>query len=75
MPETGAFARVLAEVGDALDGFARFDRPDPMTRSAEWTKALVGPLPNAGINTRTGPEDVTGLVDEIVRIGDELAAA
>ena len=26
------------------------------------------------INTRTAPEDVTGLVDEIVRIGDELAA-
>ncbi len=50
----------LSRLGKSLDDFLRGDSGDPMTRRAEWSAALSGPLPSVG----AGPDDV---IDELER--------
>lgn len=70
MPETGSFSKFLSRIGEALDSFERYDQPDPMTRSTEWTEALTGPLPETGIGADAA---ISELVDLVVPNGQRIA--
>ncbi len=48
-PETEAFGKYLAEVGEALDRFVEFEHPDPGRSAPSWEAQLVGPVPRTGV--------------------------
>lgn len=47
--ETGNLGAYVSRVGVALDEFLRARNGDPMTRHADWSMALDGPLPVEGV--------------------------
>jgi aromatic-L-amino-acid/L-tryptophan decarboxylase len=59
--ETGRLHDYLDQVGDALETFLGGGPGDPMSRHAEWSTSLSGPLPDEGV----GP---AATVDELNRI-------
>ncbi len=68
-PEIGRFGDSLSAVGAALDEFARFDRPDPVSRRDEWTARLNRDLPRDGLEI----DDVLAeLLEVVVPNGDRI---
>ncbi len=69
-PLTGDLGTTYARVGAALDLFLTEDRPDPVTRRAEWTGALEQPLPERGVGSDA---TVTELLDVVVPNGTRVS--
>ena len=59
--ETGHLGEYVQRIGLALDDFLEGNHGDPMTRHAEWSTALAGPLPPDGIGA-------TAVLAELERI-------
>jgi aromatic-L-amino-acid/L-tryptophan decarboxylase len=70
LAETGAFSEHLSRVGEALDAFLRFDRPDPVARIDEWRSAIEQALPEEGIGAE---RTVTELIDVLVANGARIS--
>lgn len=69
-PRTGDVAPAYARVGAALDRFLTEDRPDPVTRRADWTAALEQPLPAYGVGA---DETLAELLDVVVPNGTRVS--
>ena len=58
---TGDVELHLTRIGAALDRYLETGT-DPVARRAEWTDALVGPLPEHGVGARAVIDELAGIV-------------
>ena len=68
--ETGNLGAYVSRVGTALDEFLETTHADPVTRRADWSATLDGPLPAKGIG---GEAVIDELVDVVIPNGTRLS--
>lgn len=57
--ECGDLGLWLAQIGEELDRYLKFDHPDAMQRAERWRSALGGPLPQQGVGIATVMDEIT----------------
>ncbi|MGB0095213.1 MAG: pyridoxal-dependent decarboxylase [Solirubrobacteraceae bacterium] len=68
--ETGNLAAYVSRIGLALDEFLRARNGDPLTRHADWSSALDGPLPVIGVG---GERVIAELEHTVIPNGTRLS--
>src|SRR5690606_11271805 len=60
--ETGGLAPLLTRLGEALDGYLRFEHPDALVTADEWRARLTEPLPELGAGIEAVAEELARTV-------------
>jgi aromatic-L-amino-acid decarboxylase len=60
--ETGALTPLLGRIGEALDDYLRFERPDALVTADDWRRRLSRPLPERGVGIAAVAEELAATV-------------